>query len=113
MSGRFFSTAAQVKLDATGAGQVSISPPSVDWTVSLTSVNVSSHTLEPTFTLYLNGVSPTAFLEGSYSGSQDSSDTEHRVMAGQSLIGVWNGGDAGAVATLRVTGQAYPQGQMG
>lgn len=104
-SGSDFRSVGQTKLDSTGAGQVTLSPPGIEWNVTLTSVTVSSHVKEPTFRLYIDGVADLNFLEGSHAGSQDSSDTHHVVRAGQSLIGVWSGGDVGATATLRVSGR--------
>jgi hypothetical protein len=99
-----FRVAQSVTLSASGGGQVTISPP-VEWEVQLVSVSVSSAAAEPTFRLYLDGVVPSGFLEGTYSGSQDSSATTHRVQPGQQLIGVWADGDVGATATLVVRGE--------
>lgn len=96
-----------VKLDATGGGQVQVSAPGgVDWTVTRVSIRVSSNVKEPVFRLYRGAVSDSEFLEGSYSGSQDSSDSVHELQAAQPLIGVWTGGDVGATATMSVSGRA-------
>jgi len=103
--GNVFRSAGSTKLDATGAGQVTIAATGPGWTVRHLSINTSTAVKEPTFRLYLDLVSPTSLLEGSYSGSQDSSDTVHTVQGGQLLIGVWAGGDAGAVATMLVSGE--------
>ena len=99
-----FRVAQSATLSAAGGGQVTISPP-VEWEVQLVSVSVSTAAAEPTFKLYLDSVTPSGFLEGTYSGSQDSSDTTHRVQPGQQLIGVWAGGDPGAKATMVVRGE--------
>lgn len=101
-----FTAANSVVLDSSGRGEITLAPPASGggWNVELTTVYVSTRVAEPTFRLYLNGVSPVNLLEGSYSGAQDSSDTSHRVEPGSALVGVWEGGDPGARATLRVSG---------
>ena len=102
--GQPFKAVEQVTLNAAGGGQVTLSPPGVDWQITLASCSTSTRVKEPVFKLYMDGTSDANFLEGTYSGSQDATDTPHYVPAGSQLIGVWTGGDAGARATLRVTG---------
>lgn len=110
-AGDAFRAAGQVKLDATGTGQVTLAPPGIGWDVTLVSVTTSTRVKEPVFKLYADAVADASFLQGSFSGSQDASDTPLRVAPGQFLIGVWTGGDAGATATLRVSGTvAGPRG---
>lgn len=106
-SGDTFSTTAQVRLDAAGAGEVSVAPNGsiAGWRVTLISVSTSTRVNEPTFKLYREAATQANFLEGSFSGSQDASDTTHTVTPGSQLVGQWTGGDVGAVATLRVTGE--------
>ncbi|RGC65000.1 hypothetical protein C5N14_30890 [Micromonospora sp. MW-13] len=43
-------------------------------------------------------------LEGTYSGSNDQSDTRHVLLPGETLECRWTGGDPGATATLIVRG---------
>lgn len=98
-----FRVSQSVTLDASGGGQVTISPP-VDWQVTLVSVVTTTAVKQPTFSLYLDSATPSGFLEGTYSGSRDASDTVHVIQPGQQLIGVWAGGDPGAKATMSVRG---------
>lgn len=107
MSGEPLILAGTVKLDATGAGQVTLSPPDTipGWVVTLTSVHVDRTSPEPTFRLYRDHVAPENFLEGSYSGALDSSASILRVHPGESLVGAWEGGAPGALAFLRCTGE--------
>jgi len=106
-----FAQPVQTVLDAGGAGQVVIGPAGVDWIVKLVTVSTSSAVKQPTASIYLGGVSPATLLEGSSSGSRDSSDTVYLMQPGDLLYCTWSGGDAGATATLRVAGLAYPPGE--
>lgn len=106
-----FVSPAQVKLDASGNGQVTVSPGSVDWVTTLITVSTSTATKHPQANLYLDQVAPTCLLEGTYTGDNDSTNTSHLVQSSQQLICAWTGGDPGATATVRVTGLAYPPGQ--
>lgn len=110
-SGQQFSRPASVTLDANGAGQVAIFPPGVDWVVTLSTVSTSTAIKVPTARVYRNVVAQANFLEGSYTGSNDSSDTRIVLQAGESLICVWADGDAGALATYRLSGWQYASGQ--
>lgn len=102
---------ANVTIDATGTGYCTVTCPSgVRWEVDLTSVstNVSDPTMadQPLVSLYL-GSAPNAaqFLEGSYSGNRDASDSHFRLLEGESLTAQWTGAEPGLIATLRVSGQ--------
>lgn len=95
----FFKPAAGT-FDATGTAEVTVSPPGgVDWHVRITSVS-STSTAQPTATLTLDG----HFLEGTYSGNRDTSDTVYTIPAGSQLVCTWTGGTAGARATLSLRG---------
>lgn len=106
--GSYWRNSAKTTLDASGNGQVSIAGPGVPVTITHTVIVVSSAVKEPRFLLYVGGISPTQLRDTSYSGSQDVSDTVHRLQPGQTLIGVWVGGDPGASATMNVDGETGP-----
>jgi hypothetical protein len=107
MPGTPFRTSATVDLDATGAGEVSLRPPGLTWIVQGTSVETSTSVLHPTATVAING----GFVEGTYSGHRDGSNTVHRLTSGDVLSCTWDGGDVGARAILRAWGMQYPDGQ--
>jgi hypothetical protein len=98
---------AQVTLNASGAGTVMLGPTSsrITWNVTSASVRVSSNTREPTANLYYN--TRGSFIGGTYTGSNDSTDLDLLVRNGR-IVCDWAGGDAGAIATLTVHGQVYP-----
>lgn len=93
---------ASVVLDSDGTGSCTVSPSGTDWLVMHTSVSTSTAVLKSRCDIILNGESDP--FEGTHSGSRDSSDTRHLVMAGETITAKWTGGDAGARATLRVSG---------
>lgn len=101
-------TGGSVTLDVTGAGTVYLSPalPGVTWVVNqvscITSTNISGTT---TFQFYYPSVADVYFQGGSYSGNQDTdTDINLVVFYGSQLIGVWAGGDSGAIATMSILG---------
>lgn len=112
MTGRSFREYGTVTLDGSGNGVVRVAPKMADWEVTRVSISVSSATNEPTFKMYENGISEGDFLEGTWTGSLNTSETRHPLRNGESLLGVWSGGDPGASATMVVRGTAYRQGEM-
>ena len=99
-------TSGTVKLNAAGAGTVSIAPTGLEtWLVTRVAVSVSSNTLEPVAQVYVGSVGPGNLLAGTYTGSLDSSDENQVVKQAQPLLCAWTGGDAGATATFSVFGE--------
>jgi len=99
-----FVRVAQTVLDATGTGTATIIADGGDWRITVTTVSTSTHVLEPVASTYLNVVGDSGLLEGTFSGSADTSDTTYTLGQGESINCVWTGGDAGALATLRIQG---------
>ena len=112
MAGRSYPLAQSVFLDGSGGGQVQhFAPGGGTLVVTGQSVSTSTATKVPTTKVYRNFVAQANYIEGSYTGSNDSSDTRIPLQAGESLICVWAGGDPGASATYRLTAVLYPPGQ--
>lgn len=109
MATRFIRTSTCV-LDSTGYGTATVAcPDGTRWTVDTTTVSTSTAVLQPQASTYFGtGVSPGAFIEGTYSGDRDTSDTTHRLHGGEALTVEWTGGDPGATATLRLSGMQEP-----
>ena len=102
---------AQVTLDGSGAGTARLGPsaPGHVWRPTLASVKVATNTDEATCLVYAGPSATDAyFTDGTFSGS--SGDATDRVTGkvlnpGRGWIwAVWSGGDAGATATLIVSG---------
>ncbi len=102
---------AYVTLDGSGNGTLKMTPwgGGVTWQPSSVSVKCSSATNEAVCKIY---VGPSAtdpyFVHGTFSGSTgDSSDRVGSYQIdthGNNLWAVWSGGDAGATATMSVSG---------
>jgi hypothetical protein len=118
-----------VKLDGSGNGKASISPgqPSpaggvgasrnsgLSWDVVGTAVSVSTNTKEATAKTYISygGLSQTSvdFVGATDRASTGDSGTFTAYLRpGDWVTTVWSGGDANAVATMRIIGTVNPPG---
>ena|ERR1700761_4645047 len=96
-----------VTLDANGQGTVTLGPakPNERWEIQSVAVSVSSNTNEPMAKCYRDIVSQTALIGGTYSGSFDyDSAFNYTVFPGRKLVVQWTGGDIGATASVRISG---------
>lgn len=108
-----FTVTGRVVLDATGAGQTTVYPPgNHDAVVTLSTQSTTTAVKVPTASVYRGTiVNQAAFVEGSYTGSNDSSDTRILLRSGEPLTCAWAGGDVGATAVFTISGEHYPPGQ--
>lgn len=104
---------ATVTLDGSGNGTLKMVPwaGSVTWRPSSVSVKASSNTNEATCKIYVGpSATDSYFVDGTFSGSSgDSTDRVNGYQVdthGNALWAVWQDGDAGAVATMSVSGVA-------
>jgi hypothetical protein len=110
-----FERAASVLLDASGNGQIEIrAPAGKEWRVQRTTVvcNNPNPTLVPTARIYRNSISDSTFIDGTYSGAMDISDTEYEIPAGDAIIICWEDGEVGLTATARIVGRQYSIGEL-
>lgn len=100
-------TSGSVVLNANGAGTVRLqnNKPFQKWTVNRVAVTTTTNVSEPSVKVYLDSVSEGNLLDGTYTGSNDSSDINASLLTGQSLVVVWSDGDSGAVATASIYGE--------
>lgn len=103
------STWANVTLDGSGNGTAKVGPTSLRevWTVGAASIRVATATDEAQCSIYAGpDTSAPNFVDLSFTGSSGDSTTNFAapVIAGSYVFAVWEGGDAGQVATLVVTG---------
>lgn len=101
---------ATVILDGSGNGIASLGPsrPRERWYPAIVAVSVSSNVNEPTCKIYMGPqISAATFVDGTYTGSNDSTDSGNgsEVHVGEQVFAQWTGGDAGATATVTVTGE--------
>jgi len=99
---------AQVTLDGSGNGAVAIGPSYSYQTWYPTQINVlvTSNVKEPVFKYYRGRTAGQLnYLGGTYTGSNDSSDINGQTLhPGDTFYCVWTGGDAGAVASVSLSG---------
>lgn len=111
VSGVFGPVFSSVVLDGNGMGVVSFQATGQQVVVNNVSVSVTSSTNEATFTLYKNQVGPAYRHSGSFSGSSGDNNADIIPLRdGETIIGVWTGGDAGATASMTVSGTASISG---
>lgn len=110
--GQPLSENASVTLDGSGNGTLRMVPysGSLTWLPSVVSVKASSAVSEASCKIYIGPSATDAyFIDGTLSGSTgDSTDSVNGRQVdthGNTLWAVWAGGDAGAVATMQVSGQ--------
>jgi hypothetical protein len=106
---RPYRATSQVKLSAVGYGVTTVTCPAgvaVDVArISVSTTETSTTIVQPQCNLYDGpNASPNAFLEGTFSGNSDSSDTPHNMISGDSVTAEWIGGTPNSTATLRLTG---------
>lgn len=91
-----------VKLDSSGNGTVTLAiPGALTFTRTTISTNqAATATPIPRCDLYRNAVTTGTFLEGTYSGNLDVSDSAHDFDPGEQLLVVWTGGVAGTIASV-------------
>lgn len=99
---------ATVTLNGSGAGQVSLTPPSgTMWQLSLAAVSTTSVINASQAFLYLGSSSgPLTLIDSTFLGNSASSGKVAGApfYHGVYLWAVWSGADAGAVATLQAYG---------
>ncbi len=101
-------TSASVALDGSGKGTARLGPQvGQRWRLRTASILVVNAILIPQCKIYM-GAAPLDpfFVDGTYTGALAStSNVNGRPLTnGQQIFAVWTGGDAGAVATLTITG---------
>lgn len=103
-----FTYTATVTLNGSGAGTASAGPqfPRESWDVSVASVSVATNTSEAQCKVSQGATAGQTFVDGTTWGSTGDSTSNFSapVYLGSKVFAAWTGGDAGAVATLTVTG---------
>ena len=102
------SQTAIVTLNADGNGMVTLGPssPGTVWMPTSCVISATSNNSGTTqFAMYQNYIADATFAGGSLTGSNDTASLDMTLYPGQTILGVWSGGDAGATAVLTVYGQ--------
>jgi len=102
------SPSTSVKLNASGNGQCSLTPPSgTKWDLQLAAISTTGTVKLPQCFLYLgNSNGPLTLIDSTNMGNSASSGKVigAPVYAGTYIWAVWTGADANAVATLQLYG---------
>lgn len=94
-----------------GYGIAQIFCPGMDWVIRQRSVGIAAAASGAVATEYLNSIAPGTYLQGTYDGQGDSSSRVQLLSPGDTLLCEFTQGLAGATATYRADGLAYPYGQ--
>lgn len=74
------------------------------WTVTRWTVS-STSTAETEARVYRDQESPSNFIEGTYSGRQDASDTNQSIGSNEHLVCVWSGATVGSRCVFTINGE--------
>lgn len=100
---------AEATLNASGAATVFVAPGSYEkWTITRIAVTTTDPITSqnvPEANIFLDSPGAANFLEGTYSGNKDSSDTNIVLERNQRLYCQWSGGNSGSVATFSIFGE--------
>lgn len=75
------------------------------WDVRSTTVSSTSSTLVPTTRLYRGAEQASRLIDGTYTGTLDTTDTQYKLRSGDKVIAVFSGCDVGAQCTVTVEGE--------
>lgn len=93
--------------DANGKAvcRVQAMKPFERWNVTGITVNNTSTVLVPTAKVYRGSESPSALIDGTFTGTFDHSDTSMIVLDGETILCVFTGADPGSQCTFTLTGE--------
>jgi len=93
--------------DSTGRAVCRVQPMRYgeEWRITRMTVQSTSSTLVPIAKVYRGSEAASNLIDGTWTGTQDTSDTSIRLMSGESLVCVFSGGDVGSQCTFNVFGE--------
>lgn len=94
--------------DASGIARVKLGPLRAfeSWDVKLTSVASTSSVKVPTVRVYRGAESPSRLIDGTYTGTLNSTDTPYTLRSGEKVVVVFEKCDVGATCTITVEGES-------
>jgi hypothetical protein len=96
-----------VILNGAGNGAIIFQPQYTDqkWMPTGVSCQTTTNVKEPIFKIYHGKSAGAALLDGTYTGSNDSTQIQNIIIyPGDGVYCAWTGGDAGAVASATISG---------
>ena len=102
------SESASAIADASGTARISIGPlrSFERWEIASTTVANTGTALVPTVRVYRGGEAPSRLIDGSYTGTLDTSDTAYTLLSGEKVLAVFTGASIGTQCTLTVEGKS-------
>lgn len=76
-----------------------------EWRITRMTVQSTSSTLVPTALVYRGSEAASNLIDGTWTGTQDTSETSIRLVSGETLVCVFTGGDVGSQCTFNVFGE--------
>lgn len=94
--------------DANGTARVSLGPlRSFEvWDVISTTVSNTGTAKVPTVRLYRGGEAPSRLIDGTYTGTLDTTDTRYKLRSGEKVLAVFTNASVGTQCTVTVEGTA-------
>lgn len=108
MSNLPLAESASATADASGVARVQMGPLRAfeSWDVRSTTVASTSSVLVPTARVYRGAEAPSRLIDGTYTGTQDTSDTAYTLRSGERVIVVFSGADVGSQCTVTLEGES-------
>lgn len=92
---------------STGIATVSLGPMTAfeSWEVNRITVASASSVLVPTARVYRGAVAESRLIDGTYTGTLDTTDVALSLRAGDKVVAQWTGADVGSRCTLTLEGE--------
>ncbi len=102
---RWMTYSQSVTLDGTGYGYIRVAPAGRTWYITSMNVRVSTKVAEASVRTYTQQIGEQYQMDSTEMGSTgDTSNTQYTLTDGQPLFIEWTGGDAGATASVTISG---------
>lgn len=103
---------ATATVGADGSATVQIGPQiaRTDWNIRRITVSCTSQDLTPEVRIYVNAVTPSRLMAGTYNGTQDVNETDFTLQNLEKLIIQWTGADTNSICVVLIQGQVVTGG---
>ena len=102
-----------VTLDSNGNGVIERIGPVLQWEKwDVQMIQTSSTSVKQCQLIVSRGDRGSAMIAGTYSGNQDTNDTNMTLMPGNTLTFTYSGGDAGAICIITIAGDRLLKGKV-
>lgn len=99
------SATATVGTDGTATIYIGPQIARTDWDIRRITVTCTSQDLTPEARIYINAVTPSRLMGGTYNGIQDTNETEFTLQNLEKLVVQWTGADANSICVVLIQGQ--------